>query len=67
MMYAWRSLFYKIRANQEYIRTKVLNSPFELPSLEQIEEMERQRFQGDFHVTGIEEDRKTGNNVMAKW
>jgi hypothetical protein len=23
------------------------------------------RFQGDFHVTGIEEDRKTGNSVMA--
>jgi hypothetical protein len=23
------------------------------------------RFQGDFHVTGMEEDRKTGNNVMA--
>jgi hypothetical protein len=23
------------------------------------------RFQGDFHVTGIEEDRKTGNSVMV--
>ena len=23
------------------------------------------RFQGDLHVTGMEEDRKTGNNVMA--
>jgi hypothetical protein len=23
------------------------------------------RFQGDFHVTGVEQDRKTGNSVMA--
>jgi hypothetical protein len=23
------------------------------------------RFQGDFHITGIEEDRKIGNNVMT--
>ena len=37
---------HKIIASHGQMKTKVLNDSFELPSLEQIEQMERQRSQG---------------------
>jgi hypothetical protein len=36
---------HKIIASHGQMKTMVLNDPFELPSLEQIEQMERQRSQ----------------------